>query len=88
MDQEQEKMRSLMMDHIDGNLTGELSKYVENHISKSEEASKEYEQLKQVMTLLKQEEELEPDPKGRDHFLEMERPQDLSKPISGNRDES
>lgn len=71
MDQDQEKMRSLMMDHIDGNLTGELGKYVENHIAKSKEAMKEYEQLKEVMNLMEKEEELEPDPIGRDHFLEM-----------------
>jgi len=71
MDQDQEKMHSLMMDHIDGNLTGELGKYVENHIAKSKEAMKEYEQLKEVMNLIEKEEELEPDPKGRDHFIEM-----------------
>jgi hypothetical protein len=71
MDQDQEKMRSLMMDHIDGNLTGELGKYVENHINKSKEAMKEYEQLKEIMNLIEKEEELEPDPEGRDHFLEM-----------------
>lgn len=69
--QDQEKMRSLMMDHIDGNLTGELSKYVENHINKSEKARKEYEQLKEVMKLMDEDPELEPDPRGKGQFMEM-----------------
>ena len=29
-----EEMNSLMIDHIDGKLTGELGKYVERHIEK------------------------------------------------------
>ena len=64
MEKDKEKMRSLMIDHIDGNLTGELSKYVENHINKSEEARKEYEQLKEVMDIMKGENEIDPDVKG------------------------
>lgn len=71
MEQDKEKMLSLMIDHIDGKLTGELSKYVENHINKSEEARKEYEQLKEVMQLMLNEEELEPGSQNRQQFLNL-----------------
>jgi len=69
--QDQEKMRSLMIDHIDGKLTDELSKYVEGHIDKNEDARKEYDQLREVMMLVDQEEELETRPEWKNEFLEM-----------------
>jgi len=64
-------MKSLMIDHIDGKLTGELGKYVERHIEKHPEALKEYTELKTVIDLLDQEDELEVPDKGKVEFLEM-----------------
>ena len=47
-----EEMNSLMIDHIDGKLTGELGKYVERHIEKHPEAVREYDELKDVIKSL------------------------------------
>jgi len=71
MEKDKEKMRSLMIDHIDGILTGELSKYLENHINKSKEAKKEYEQLKEVMGIIDSEEEIAPKAQSREDFLKI-----------------
>ena len=49
---ETEKMRSLMIDHIDGILTGELRIYVENHINRNPDAKKEFDQLKELITAI------------------------------------
>jgi HEAT repeat protein len=65
------EMESLMIDHIDGKLTGELGKYVERHIEKHPEARKEYNELKTVIELLNQEEEFEVPEKGKADFLKM-----------------
>ena len=66
-----EEMKSLMIDHIDGKLTGELGKYVERHIEKHPEALREYNELKTVINLLDQEEELKVPEKGKVEFLKM-----------------
>ncbi len=54
------KMKELMLDHIDGRLTGELKDFVSKHIEKNPEAKKEYEEMKQVADLMKDSPELEP----------------------------
>ena len=64
-------MNSLMIDHIDGKLTGELGKYVERHIEKHPEALQEYNELKEVINLLDDEPDLEVPDKGKSEFLAM-----------------
>lgn len=71
MDFDKETMRSLMIDHIDGKITGELAKYVELHIEKNPDAMTEYNQLKEVMTLINEERALEVPRKGKAIFLSM-----------------
>jgi hypothetical protein len=65
------EMNSLMIDHIDGKLTGELGKYVERHIEKHPEALKEYNELKEVINLLDIDNELDVPEKGKSDFLTM-----------------
>lgn len=66
-----DKMRGLMIDHIDGKLSGELEKYVLTHIDKHPEARKEYDQLKVVIEEMHAEEELEVPARGKEDFLKM-----------------
>jgi hypothetical protein len=66
-----EEMNSLMIDHIDGKLTGELGKYVERHIEKHPEALREYNELKEVINLLDFNDDLEVPEKGKSDFLTM-----------------
>ena len=74
------EMESLMIDHIEGKLTGELGKYVERHIEKYPEAMKEYNELKTIIELLNQEEELKVPEKGKADFLKMLEEQKNQKP--------
>lgn len=74
------EMESLMIDHIEGKLTGELGKYVERHIEKHPEARKEYNELRTVIKLLNQDEELEVPDKGKADFLKMIEEQKKQKP--------
>lgn len=62
-------MNELMIDYIDGKLTGELKSFVEKYIEKSEENRKEYESLKTTVELLNKDRELEPDSTLRLNFL-------------------
>jgi hypothetical protein len=71
MDFDKETMRSLMIDHIDGKITGELAKYVDLHIEKNPDARAEYQELKEVLTLMSLEKELEVPGEGKEIFLEM-----------------
>ena len=64
-------MRGLMIDHIDGKLSGELSSYVVNHIKKNPDAKKEYDQLKSLLSVIEMEEELEVPVTGKEEFLHM-----------------
>ena len=66
-----EEMNSLMIDHIDGKLTGELGKYVERHIEKHPEALREYNELKEVINLLDLDNDLDVPEKGKTDFLSM-----------------
>lgn len=68
---DKEKMKSLMIDHIDGTLSGELSKYVENHIQKDESARKEYEELKHTINLMHEDKELDLPVNAKLEFMDM-----------------
>ena len=59
MEFDKETMKSLMIDHIDGKITGELAQYVERHIEKNPDAKAEYEGLKEVMELMAESKEEE-----------------------------
>ena len=54
------KMKELMIDYLEGNLTGELNSFVANHIMKNEKWTQEYERLKEVVDLMENNEELTP----------------------------
>lgn len=56
-----DKMKELMIDYVEGNLEGELKEFVEKQISKREEIRKEVEALRQGMQFLDHDIELEPD---------------------------
>lgn len=64
----QKKMKELIIDYIDGNLTGELKEFVAKHITKDPESRKYYEQMKATMELLKSDKALEPDSSLRYEF--------------------
>jgi hypothetical protein len=70
MDFDKETMQSLMIDHIDGKITGELAKYVEMHIEKHPEAKLEYEELRKVMHLMTLSEELDVPEHGKAFFMQ------------------
>ena len=72
------KMEDLMIDYIEGRLSGELEKYVANHIEKNPIWKKEYEGLKVVMGLMDESPELEPDESLKFDFLN-----DLEKEVEG-----
>ena len=80
---EEDKMRGLMIDHIDGKLSGELSNYVQSHIEKNPDARKEYEQLKEVLLLIDKHEMLEVPVEGKSDFQQM-----LAEQASGERNRS
>jgi len=63
------KMKELMIDYIDGRLDGELKLFVEKHITKTEENRKEFESLKETVELLESDRELEPDSSLKLDFL-------------------
>lgn len=68
---DKEKMKSLMIEHIDGTLSGELSKYVENHIQKDKSARKEYEELKHTINLMHEDKELDLPVNAKLEFMDM-----------------
>jgi len=63
------KMKELMIDYIDGRLSGELKAFVEKYITKNEANKKEFEDIKETIELLEQDKELEPDSTLRLEFL-------------------
>ncbi len=64
------KMKELMIDYIDGKLTGELKLFVEKHINKDEENRKSFEELKDTIDLLQHDKELTPDSDLKLNFLD------------------
>ena len=64
-------MKELMIDYLEGNLTGELNSFVANHIKKNEKWTREYENLKEVVELMENNEELTPPPSLKEGFDDM-----------------
>lgn len=62
-------MKELIIDYVDGNLSGELVEFVEKQIKKNEEVANEYEKLLMLSDLMRNTEEHEPDSILRDNFL-------------------
>lgn len=77
---DEKKMNELMIDYIDGKLTGELKGFVEKYIEKSEVNRREYESLKATVELLDKDRQLEPDSSLRLNFLdELEKMEEAEK---------
>lgn len=55
-----EKMRELILDYLDGNLTGELKDFVSKHIQKTDKWQVQYEQLKELTEVIEESSDLEP----------------------------
>lgn len=58
---EERKMKDLMIDYLEGNLSGELKEFVVKKFENDEKWKKEYEQLKQLMGAMDESPMLEPD---------------------------
>ena len=54
-------MKELMIDYLDGNLTGELKDFVARHIEQNDQWKTEFKQLQQVMNAIDHSQELTPD---------------------------
>ncbi|MBL6447312.1 HEAT repeat domain-containing protein [Fulvivirga sp. 29W222] len=66
---DEQKMNDLMIDYIDGNLTGELKEFVTKYIEKNSENRRKYEELKAAMSLLEHDTQLEPDNSLKTDFM-------------------
>ena len=73
MDFDKKTMESLMIDHIDGKITGELARYVEIHLKKNPQAKAEYYKLKEMMEIMDQVHEAEVPHDMKDQFLQLAR---------------
>ncbi len=83
------KMKELLIDYIDGNLTGELQEFVQKQISKNEEVRQEYSQLKEISELMGSDIELEPDSTLQSDFLlAIEEELERIKEVPGNVDKT
>ena len=58
---DKEKMHDLLIEHSEGNLTGELKEYVEKYIEHNEEARKEFGELQKLNRIMSESGEFEPD---------------------------
>ncbi|HEX9650509.1 MAG TPA: HEAT repeat domain-containing protein [Cyclobacteriaceae bacterium] len=58
---DKEKMHDLLIEHSEGNLTGELREYVERYIENNTDARKEFGELKKLNRVMNQSREFEPD---------------------------
>lgn len=65
---DKEKMNELMMELLDGNLSGELKDYVEKYIAKHEEAKKEFEELREIHSIMDMSVEFEPEASLKNQF--------------------
>ena len=68
---EERKMEDLMIDYVQGNLTGELKDHVEKTIEKNEEWRLEYDKLSSIMGMMESSVELQPEPSLRQEFDDM-----------------
>lgn len=66
---DEKKMKDLLIDYIDGKLTGELKGFIETNIEKNEEIRKEYESLLHVIGLMDQGSEHTPSPAMKEEFM-------------------
>jgi len=57
---EEEEMKELMIEHLEGNLTGELKEFVAKHIEKDEKWKLEYTKLKELVEIIDNSSELVP----------------------------
>jgi len=65
---DEEKMKELMIEYIDGNLKGELKDFVVKYIQKNDKNRKVYEELQTVMELMKKSAVLEPESVLKEEF--------------------
>ncbi|MEP5613891.1 MAG: HEAT repeat domain-containing protein [Cyclobacteriaceae bacterium] len=68
---EERKMEDLIIDYVDGNLTGELKDHVEKTIENKEEWKREFDRLTKVLELMDTTVELKPDASLKLDFDEM-----------------
>jgi anti-sigma-K factor RskA len=68
---EESKMKELMIDYLDGNLTGELNDFVKKHIEKDGQWKAEFEKLKVLTNLMDNSRDLTPDPSLQAGFDKM-----------------
>lgn len=67
----EEKMKTLIIDYAEGNLTGELHSFVAKNIDTKEEWAKEHEQVKAVLEAMDQDVELIPNDSMKSEFEAM-----------------
>lgn len=68
---DQDKMKGWLIEYIDGQLPDQESAWIEKHIREDEWVRKEYEQLKEVISLMEESQALQPDEQLRDDFEKM-----------------
>ncbi len=68
---EERKMEDLMIDYVQGNLTGELKDHVEKTIEKNDEWKLEYDKLSSIMEMMDSSVELQAEPSLRESFDAM-----------------
>lgn len=68
---EESKMKELMIDYLDGNLTGELNDFVAKHIEKDNRWKGEFEKLKEITNLMENSTALTPEPSLKTGFDKM-----------------
>ena len=62
-------MKELIIDYVDGNLSGELAEFVQKQIEKDSDLALEYRKLQELSALMKNSEQYEPSSVSRDNFL-------------------
>ncbi|MEM6359474.1 MAG: HEAT repeat domain-containing protein [Bacteroidota bacterium] len=80
------KMKELIIDYVDGNLSGELAEFVQKQIEKDSDLALEYRKLQELSALMKNSEQYEPSSVSRDNFLLAmeEELEQLDEPIKKN----
>ena len=68
---EEDKMKDLMIDYLEGNLTGELKEFVARHIEKEDRWKKEFEELKFLFGTMENSSEVMPEASLKRDFEEM-----------------
>lgn len=68
---EDSEMKELMIDYLEGNLTGELKEFVAKHIEKNDKWKNEYANLKEVVEIIDNSKELNPPASLKSNFEKM-----------------